>query len=42
MNPMLSLGAWLAILGGALQGAFAVPMKYARKWSRVGGGALLR
>jgi L-rhamnose-H+ transport protein len=33
MNAALWLGATLAILGGALQGAFAVPMKYARKWN---------
>jgi len=33
MSPMLSLGAILAMLGGAFQGVFAVPMKYARKWN---------
>jgi L-rhamnose-H+ transport protein len=27
------MGAVLAIVGGASQGAFAVPMKYARKWN---------
>lgn len=26
------IGAVLVLVGGALQGAFAVPMKYARKW----------
>jgi L-rhamnose-H+ transport protein len=33
MNPTVLFGATLAILGGALQGAFALPMKYARKWN---------
>jgi L-rhamnose-H+ transport protein len=32
MNAALWVGATLAVLGGALQGAFAVPMKYAKKW----------
>lgn len=32
MNPELWLGALLSVAGGAMQGAFAVPMKYARKW----------
>ena len=33
MNPGVWLSATLAIIGGALQGGFAVPMKYARKWN---------
>lgn len=33
MNMALWMGATLAMLGGALQGSFAVPMKYARKWN---------
>jgi len=33
MNPGVWLGAILAVVGGALQGGFAVPMKYARKWN---------
>jgi L-rhamnose-H+ transport protein len=33
MNSALWVGAILAVLGGALQGAFAVPMKYAKKWN---------
>lgn len=32
MNDGLWIGAFLAVIGGAMQGAFAVPMKYARKW----------
>lgn len=32
MNGALWIGAVLALVGGAMQGAFAVPMKYARKW----------
>lgn len=32
MNPEVCMGVALAILGGALQGGFAVPMKYAKKW----------
>lgn len=32
MNEALWAGAILAVIGGAMQGAFAVPMKYARKW----------
>lgn len=32
MNAAAWMGALLAVTGGALQGAFAVPMKYARKW----------
>jgi L-rhamnose-H+ transport protein len=30
---MFSLGGIFAMLGGVFQGAFAVPMKYARKWN---------
>lgn len=33
MNAAVWMGAVLAVMGGALQGAFAVPMKYARKWN---------
>lgn len=33
MNPAGWMGAALAMVGGASQGAFAVPMKYARKWN---------
>jgi L-rhamnose-H+ transport protein len=33
MNAAILWGAALAIAGGALQGAFAVPMKYAKKWN---------
>jgi L-rhamnose-H+ transport protein len=32
MNAAAWMGALLAVTGGALQGAFAVPMKYARAW----------
>jgi len=32
MNEGLWIGAMLAVVGGAMQGAFALPMKYARKW----------
>lgn len=32
MQETLLLGAILAVVGGAMQGAFAVPMKYASKW----------
>lgn len=32
MNEALLLGAILAVVGGAMQGAFAVPMKFASKW----------
>jgi L-rhamnose-H+ transport protein len=32
MNAAAWMGALLAVTGGALQGAFAVPMKYAHKW----------
>ena len=33
MNSVTWIGAVLAVAGGALQGAFGVPMKYARKWN---------
>jgi L-rhamnose-H+ transport protein len=33
MNSSAWMGAFLAVLGGALQGAFAVPMKYAKRWN---------
>ncbi|MGB7189875.1 MAG: L-rhamnose/proton symporter RhaT [Acidobacteriaceae bacterium] len=33
MNAAAWMGAVLAVMGGALQGAFGVPMKYARKWN---------
>jgi L-rhamnose-H+ transport protein len=33
MNLTLFAGAALILLGGALQGTFAVPMKYTRKWN---------
>ena len=32
MNKGVWIGAILAVVGGATQGAFAVPMKYAHKW----------
>jgi L-rhamnose-H+ transport protein len=32
MNAAAWMGALLAVTGGAFQGAFAVPMKYAHKW----------
>ncbi|MGC2398382.1 MAG: L-rhamnose/proton symporter RhaT [Acidobacteriaceae bacterium] len=32
MNAAAWMGALLAVTGGGLQGAFAVPMKYAHKW----------
>ncbi len=32
MTEALWLGAILAVVGGAMQGAFAVPMKYASRW----------
>lgn len=32
MNEGTWLGAILAVMGGAMQGAFAVPMKYASRW----------
>ncbi len=32
MTEALWLGAMLAVMGGAMQGAFAVPMKYASRW----------
>lgn len=32
MNGALWIGAVFAVVGGAMQGAFAVPMKYAHKW----------
>ncbi len=32
MNGEVWIGATLAVIGGAMQGAFALPMKYARKW----------
>ena len=33
MNLTLFAGAALILLGGALQGTFAVPMKYTHKWN---------
>ena len=32
MNDGLWIGVILAVVGGAMQRAFAVPMNYARKW----------
>jgi L-rhamnose-H+ transport protein len=32
MSPEIIIGLFLAILGGGLQGAFVLPMKYLKKW----------